>query len=200
MTRPDLPRQSEDALHDLLSRTPDAAYLRAWQETLRHAIFGEQDRKERAAVLFRVGEQWLGLDPQALTEVRPWAPVRQIPGRTNSVFRGLVSIRGELHLCGDLHALLGVAVDPPPGPAGHAPRGPRSRLLTVGTEGHRWTLEVDEVRGVMAYAAASVLPPQSTVAKALMHITDGLIPFDEVLAARIDPPRLLASLERSLQA
>ncbi len=200
MSRPTSDRRRDDALHDLLSRKPDDAYLRAWQASLRHSMFGEQERKEHAAVLFRVGKQWLGLDPKALTEVRPWAPVRRIPGRTNSVFRGLVSIRGELHLCADLHAMLGVPVDVPPGPPGHAPRGPESRLLTVGTEGHRWTLEVDEVRGVMSYAASSVLPPQSTVAKALMHVTDGLIPFDETLAARIDPPRLLASLERSLEA
>lgn len=200
MTTPERRNRKEDALHDLLSRAPDAEYLRQWQASLRHSMFGEQERQDQAAVLFRVGEQWLALDPDALTEVRPWAPVRRIPGRTNTVFRGLVSIRGELHLCADFHALLGVEVDPPPGPAGHAPRGPLSRLLTLGAEGQRWTLEVDEVQGVMSYATASVLPPQSTIAKALIHVTDGLIPFGDKLAARIEPERLMATLERSLQA
>ena len=191
--------ETDDALRRLLGRKPDPEYLEAWRRSLRHAVFTDEEKKDASAVLFRVGTQWLALAPDALAEVRPWAPIRRIPGRSNALFRGLVSLRGELHLCADLHALLGVEV-PPPRSGGQAPRAPESRLLTVGREDGRWTFEVDEVRGVESYARAGVLPPQSTVAKALFPVTDGLIAFGDLLVARIEPERLLASFDRSLDA
>lgn len=199
MKQRDARSRGSDALRSLLRRPADPEYLAAWQRSLKRAVYGELEGRDRAAVLFRLGNQWLALGPDELAEVHPWVPVRRVPGRTNTILRGLVSLRGQLHLCADLHALLGVAFEAPQGLPGRAPRGAQARLLVVGPESDRWTFEVDEVCGVESYASRDMLPPQSTVAKALVHITDGVIPLGGRLAAHIAPDRLLDSLRRSLE-
>ncbi|MFV1959783.1 MAG: chemotaxis protein CheW [Planctomycetota bacterium] len=180
----------------VLSREPPAEYLAAWAKSLRRPVFSGLGAADRSAVVFQLGEECLALDTRWLVEIQEWRSVRRIPGRTNAVFRGLVSLRGELHLCADLHALLGVAHEKAlPG----KPRSPTSRLLVVARDEQTWTFEVDDVRRIVPYRNDDVLGPQVTVAKALVHFTDGLLQIDDASIARLDPDRLFDSLTESVR-
>jgi chemotaxis-related protein WspD len=117
-----------------------------------------------------------------------------VPGRTNEVFRGLVSLRGELVLCADLYVLLGA--DRPPRPLATA------RVVRVEKDGQGWAFDVDELLDVRRYAESALSQPQVTVSKAAVHFTDGLLPLTRDgagrHAARLDAERFFAGLARSL--
>jgi acyl transferase domain-containing protein len=44
------------AAERLLARAPDPAYLEAWTRSLQRALFDDRAKEERAAVVFRLGE------------------------------------------------------------------------------------------------------------------------------------------------
>ena len=178
----------------LLARAPEPQYLEAWARALTRALFDGGARQERAAVVFRLGEDLYALDVGHVREVHRPRRVHRVPGRTNEVFRGLVSLRGELVLCADLHVLLGA--DRPPRPPATA------RVVRVEKEGQGWAFDVDELLDVRRYDAATLAQPQVTVSKAAVHFTDALLPLggkgDGRHAARLDAERFFAGLTRSL--
>lgn|GEM_PF-1282149 len=178
----------------LLARAPAPAYLEAWARSLTRALFEGAAKEERAAVVFRLGEDLYALDVGHVREVHRPRRVHRVPGRTNEVFRGLVSLRGELVLCADLHVLLGA--DRPPRPPA------TTRVVRAEKDGQGWAFDVDELLDVRRYDAAAVAQPQVTVSKAAVHFTDALLPLGGEgvgrHAARLDAARFFAGLARSL--
>jgi chemotaxis-related protein WspD len=181
----------DDAAARLLDREPPEAYLEAWTRALRDR-FGEDDRAQRfSAGVVRLGEELFAVPTETVVEVHPLAPVRSVPGRTGEIFRGLVSLRGEIHLCASLHALFGLA------PAENADPEAQ-RLLVVRNAGEGWALIVDAVLDFERFDIADLRTSQVTVAKSAVHFTDGVIETPNGPAARIDPRRLFEGLTRSL--
>ena len=182
------------AAERLLAREPEPAYLEAWTRSLQRALFDDRAKEERAAVVFRLGEDLYALDVGHVREVHRPRRVHRVPGRTNEVFRGLVSLRGELVLCADLYVLLGA--DRPPRPPATA------RVVCVEKDGQGWAFEVDELLDVRRYSDASLSQPQVTVSKAAVHFTNALLPLSRDgagrHAARLDADRFFAGLARSL--
>ncbi len=190
---PDVPRiASSDAAatERLLDRAAPADYLEASARALA-APLADDGGARASALAFRLGDERFLLSAGCVREVHVPPAVHRVPGRTNEVFRGLVCLRGELHLCADLYALLGCARD------AAAPTA-RRRTVVVERDGDRWAFEADEVYDVHRFDASSVAPSQVTVAKASVHFTDGVVPFAGGVAARLDPARLFDGLARSL--
>ncbi len=181
----------DDAAARLLDRAPPEAYLEAWTRTLRDR-FGDDDGAQRfSAGVVRLGEELFAVPTETVVEVHPLAPIRSVPGRTSDVFRGLVSLRGEIHLCASLHALFGLATATDADPAAQ-------RLLVVRNAGEGWALIVDAVLDFERFDLADLRTSQVTVAKSAVHFTDGVIQTADGPAARIDPRRLFEGLTRSL--
>ncbi|MFM8980490.1 MAG: chemotaxis protein CheW [Planctomycetia bacterium] len=175
----------------LLARAHPEGYLDTWAQSLTRALVEGVASEERAAAVFRLGEDLYALDVAHVREVHRPGRVHRVPGRSNEIFRGLVSLRGELVLCADLHAMLG---------AERPPRTlPTARILRVANAEGAWAFEVDELLDVHRYALAQVAPPQVTVSKAAVHFTDGLLVLGERSAARLDAERFFGGLARSLQ-
>ena len=107
------------------------------------------------------------------------------------MFRGLVSLRGEIHLCASLRALFGLEVDADADLE-------RRRFLVVGGAGSRWALIVQEVLDFERFDVQQVRGSQVTVSKSAVHFTDGVIETPYGAAARIDPTRRFEGLARSL--
>jgi chemotaxis-related protein WspD len=183
-------RQAEQATARLLARTPPKDYLASWSRALTRTLFDARTGEERAGVVFRLGDDLYALDVAHVREVHRSRRIHRVPGRSNEVFRGLVSLRGELVLCADVHALLG------------AERPSRAlasaRIVRAVAEGQPWAFEVDELLDVRRYRVEEVVSPQVTVAKAAVHFTDGLLALGERHAARLAPERFFAGLARSL--
>lgn len=180
----------EAATERLLGRAAPDDYLAACARALA-APLADDGGARASALAFRLGDERFLLPAGCVREVHVPPPVHRVPGRTNEVFRGLVCLRGELHLCADLYALLGCARDA-------AAPAARRRTVVVERDGERWAFEADEVYDVHRFDASSVAPPQVTVAKASVHFTDGVVPFAGAVAARLDPARLFDGLARSL--
>jgi len=189
---PDAGGRNADAASRLLGRAPPEAYLDAWQRALKQRI--EQDhRADRFSVgLIRLGEELFAVPTEAVVEVHPLAPVRSVPGRSGEVFRGLVSLRGEIRLCASLHALFRLDE------AGDAAVEDQ-RLLVVQRGGETWALIVDEVLDFERFDAEDLQQAQVTVTKSAVHFTDGVVQTPSGPAGRIDAERLFDGLTRSLQ-
>lgn len=190
---PEAPRpdpKGGDATHRLLDRPAPPGYLEACARALA-APLADEARARASALAFRLGDERFLLASACVREVHVPPRVHRVPGRTNEVFRGVVCLRGEIHLCADLHALLGCARDA-------AAPASRRRTVVVERDGERWAFDADEVFDVHRYDEAAVAAPQVTVANAAVRFTDGLVALGERHAARLDPRRLFEGLARSL--
>jgi chemotaxis-related protein WspD len=187
------PEPADDFVSRLLDREPPEAYLEAWTRSLKRRL-GEDERGTRISLgIFRVAEELFALATDVVVEVQPTSPIRSVPGRTGEVFRGLVSLRGEIHLCASLRALFGLGA----AGTGDESSGDR-RLLVVERAGERWALVVDEVLDFERFDADAVQGAQVTVSKAAVHFSDGVLQSPRGQAAVIDPKRLFEGLARSL--
>jgi chemotaxis-related protein WspD len=186
--------REEDAAARLLDRAPPAPYLAAWTAALRAPLHPEERGGRFSAGVLRLGEELFALSTAHVVEVHPMAPVRSVPGRTNEVFRGLVSLRGEIHLCASLEALLGLEGEG----RGARRRDEERRLLVVRRQAESWALIVDDVLDFERFEAEAVRDAQVTVSRSAVHFTDGVVQTPAGPAARIDPQRLFEGLARSL--
>ncbi len=184
-----------DAAARLLGREPPEAYLEAWRQTLKITMDKEERGTRFSVGLFRLGDELFAMPTETVVEVHPRAPVRSVPGRTGDVLRGLVSLRGEIHLCASLRALFSLEAEPEGGESAEDER----RMLVVQQDGETWALLVDAVLDFERFEASQLKSAQDTVTKSAIHFTDGVVQTPEGPAGRIDPKRLFEGLARSLQ-
>lgn len=132
-----------EAGRDLLDRPIPEGLLEE-----RAALMAESKEEERArslsVMVFRMEDEWLALETQFFEQVAETAVIHTIPHRSNRVFRGIVNIDGELHLCVSIKGLLGLA----PGEGAQSTNAALPRLMVVKKYGRRFVFPVDEVRGV----------------------------------------------------
>src|SRR5271170_7391320 len=95
------------AARSFFDRKAPEGYLAEWSELLGRPV-GAGATDESALLIFRLGSEWLALALSVVSEVTGLRPVHRVPHRTNRVFSGLVSLRGQLQLCVTLHGLLDV--------------------------------------------------------------------------------------------
>jgi chemotaxis-related protein WspD len=177
-------------------------YLDEW--TRRLAVPAEESSADLLGVLiFRLGEEWLGLRVGSMVEVTGPRRVHRVPHR-GGVLAGLVNIRGELHLCVHLDQVLhlkkdegGRMKDEPEGsPDSSFILHPSSfkRMLVVRREAERWVFPVDEVDQVCRFAATQMTRVPPTVGRALARLTRGLFHWQGRSIGLIDDERLFATL------
>ena len=177
-------------------------YLDEW--TRRLAVPVEDVAADLVGVLiFRLGDEWLGLRVGALVEVTGPRRVHRVPHR-GGVLAGLVNIRGELHLCLHLDQVLHLRKDE----GGRMKEEPRpalpgsslfhhssfSRMLVVRREAERWVFPVDEVDQVHRFAASELTRVPATVGRALARLTRGVFHWQGKAIGLIDDERLFATL------
>jgi chemotaxis-related protein WspD len=175
---------------DLFERRPPAEYVEEWTRRLARGE-AEEAGETVPLLVFRLAEEWLGLDVRRAVEVAPARPARRIPHRSDRLLAGLVNIRGELHLCASLYELLGV--EPPASPA---PDRSRPRLLVVEHRQRRWVFAVDEVRGVSRLPLHELRPVAVTLARSLAHYTRGVFSLEGKDVGLLDEEQVFEALKR----
>ena len=154
-------------------------------------------------LMFRLGEEWLGVPTQLVREVAPMRRLHPVPHRRHSAALGLVNIRGRLMLCLSLERVLGIAIttsapalfeaDPAPG------AGPtRQRLLVIGHDGLSSVFPVDEVLAVEQIEAAAQAPVPASLGPASAHFSAATTVWRERTVGLLDGERLFTAFTRSL--
>jgi len=154
------------------------------------------DAGMQSALVFRVSDEWLALPTATLRQIDEIRPIHSLPHRRNRVVLGLVNIRGALTVAASLGELLQIVR-----PAGgeRAPRAGYARMLVAAHRGEPVALPVDEVEGVMRFAASAILPVPSTLAHAAASRSRGLVAWRGKSVGLLDPDRVFDSLAGSLR-
>ncbi|MBA4395840.1 MAG: chemotaxis protein CheW [Syntrophus sp. (in: bacteria)] len=147
-----------------------------------------------SVMVFRVAGEILALETQYFQQVAEMVVVRRLPLRSNRIFRGIVHIHGELHLCVSLSGLLDLTLEE----RGEANRNVFPRLMIIKKDGARFVFPVDEIRGVVRIARGELQDLPVTVAKGPRRLTKGLFHLDGVHVGLLSEDDLFLSLSRSL--
>lgn len=168
-----------------LARPVDPDYGDDWaRELARPADAGAAT--DAAAMVFRVGAEWLAVPLALASSVAPSAPIHRLPHRGDSALLGVVAAGGRLLPALSLARLL--QIDGSAGAAAPAGRHAFARLLVLAEHGSQrrpqrgaqpgapaFALPVDEVHGVVRYAGAALLPPAATVGRAPPPLVAGVL-------------------------
>jgi chemotaxis-related protein WspD len=182
-----------------LDKPSPAGYLEEWTERL--AAPQEDEAADLESVLvFRLGEEWLGLPVRVLVEVTNPRPVHRIPHR-GGLLAGLVNIRGELHLCVRLDLVLGLGVGGNTGVGSELADqvGRLPRMLVVKRDGEAWVFPVDEVDQVERFPAAALERVPATVSRSLNRLTRGVFASQGRSIGCLDDARLFQVLRSKIR-
>jgi len=184
-----------DAAQRSLQRPVDQGYRDAWARELARPE-PPPPLTDAAAMAFRAGAEWLAVPLALAASVAPLAPLHRLPHRSRGALLGIVNVGGRLVPAVSLARLLDIDVDGVAPPLG---RHAFPRLLVLDVKGQSFALPVDEVHGVMRYAAASVRAPAATVGQAPRPLLAGVIRDSALEAGLLDGARLREQLEGLLR-
>ncbi len=183
----------EQGAHALLNRAPPDGYIAEWTKLLASAKENEAGFTDTALV-FRIGSEWLALSARLCVEIVPMRPVRRVPHRSNRMFLGLASVRGELLLCFSLANLLNL--EPATEPAATIQALPR--LLVARKDRFVLALPVDEVMGLQRFHRDTVRPIPATVAHAVPQFSSGMLTADGRKIGLLDDELVFHALTKVL--
>jgi chemotaxis-related protein WspD len=179
----------------LLNREAPGNYLAEWVSLLaqeREAV----SRDPKVVQVFRLMSEWFALPAHCWVEVVGVRPIRPIPHRSSQILLGLVSVRGEIHLCVSLSNLLGVEKDE--GLEDAESRRASPRFCVVKRDNINWVFPVDEVHGLISYAEKDVGSIPSTLAKSVQKFTRGLLNVAGRKIGLLDETLVFDALSRSV--
>lgn len=143
----------------------------------------------RSLLMFRLGEEWLGLTTRSLVEVAPLQPIHSLPHQRSRALLGVVNVRGALVACLSLVELL----DLEPGAAVAGTRV-MPRMLIVAAKGGPVVVPVDEVDGIHAIDERILAGASPSAGK----YTRGVLPYKGRSLRWLDEEQLLSAVARSL--
>ncbi|MBC3373783.1 purine-binding chemotaxis protein CheW [Pseudomonas sp. SWRI92] len=150
----------------------------------------DADIVTRSLLMFRLGEEWLGLTTRSLVEVAPLQPIHSLPHQRSRALLGVANVRGALVACLSLVDLLGLE------PGSAAPSGGRvmPRMLIVGAQGGPVMMPVDEVDGIHAIDERILANASQSTGK----YTRGVLQYKGRNLRWLDEEQLLSAVSRSL--
>ncbi|MCP1454406.1 chemotaxis protein CheW [Pseudomonas kilonensis] len=150
----------------------------------------DTDVVTRSLLMFRLGEEWLGLTTRSLVEVAPLQPIHSLPHQRSRALLGVANVRGALVACLSLVELL----DLEPGAAVVAGARVMPRMLIVAAKGGPVVVPVDEVDGIHAIDERILASASQSTGK----YTRGVLPFKGRSLRWLDEEQLLSAVARSL--
>lgn len=179
----------------LLECDPPAGYLEEWAKL--YASEQKSGQKDTSSViLFRLGDEWLGLDTIMLDEIISIRSVHGIPHRKSPVLRGLTNVRGELQLCVSMGRLLNINRGEIAGT--NVIKGIYERMMVISNKSIKFVFPVSEIRGVYRYAASDVTDAPATAINCAVHFLRGMLEWEGRHVGIIDPESMFSALERGI--
>ncbi|MBV7524617.1 MULTISPECIES: chemotaxis protein CheW [Pseudomonas] len=154
----------------------------------------ESEVKTRSLLMFRLGEEWLGLATHSLVEVAPLQAIHSLPHQRSRALLGVANVRGALVACLSLVELLGLDG------ASSVATGARvmPRMLIIAADGGPVVVPVDEVEGIHAIDERILDTASRSGAQASAKYTRGVLQFKGRSLRWLDEEQLLCAVTRSL--
>lgn len=185
----------------LLQHEPPPGYLDEWT----HLRSSEKHLRDIHSIaptgtisvsIFRLGEELLALPAQLLKEVTQSCVIHTLPHRSNNIFLGLVSIRGEIQMCISLSAVLRIEIaNLNLEKAGSHVSG---RMVVVEKQGSRWVFPVDEIYGIHRIHLDELGQVPTTISKVPDTYTKGVITWQSQKVSFLDDELLFYSLNKKV--
>lgn len=179
---------------NLLDRAAPDGYLDEWGQNLSTPIESSTDTLE-SALMFRIGNEWLCLPNRLICEIADMRLIHSIPHTNDRVLKGLINLRGELHLCVSLGHLIGLDKGSLPASEGIKKH---ERILVTERDGERYVFPVSEVKNIFRFHADQTEAAPATVAKAASTFIKGIINVDNVHVGCLDEELVFHALSRKL--
>lgn len=183
-----------------------AVYSAAATRLLDRYSLRQQDRERSVAeetdsdvascslLMFRLGEEWLGLPTRCLLEVAPQQAIHSLPHQRSRALLGVANVRGALVACLSLTELLGL--DSTPAAASSARVMPR--MLIIGAAGGPVVAPVDEVLGIHAIEEHILDNASASGDQASAKYTRGVLQWQGRSVRLLNEEQLLSAVTRSL--
>jgi chemotaxis-related protein WspD len=178
-----------------LQRPVGAGYREQWAIHLR-APRAARAAADSAALVFRVGREWLALPAAIIESVAPEAPGHRLPHRSGGGLLGVVNVGGKLYPQVALATLLGIDAS---GAQGGAGRHVFARLVVVRWENQAFALPVADLHGIVRYAAHALAAPAATINKGLVRYLTGVLTEADLHIGVLDAPLLGHQMARLLR-
>ena len=154
----------------------------------------ETDVKTLSLLMFRLGEEWLGLATRSLVEVAPLQTIHSLPHQRSRALLGVANVRGALVACLSLVELLGLDATH----NGAAGARVMPRMLIIAARGGPVVVPVDEVDGIHAIDERILEAASQSGVQASAKYTRGVLPFKGRSLRWLDEEQLLSAVTRSL--
>lgn len=166
------------------------------QQDQRDAVVSkvETDVKTRSLLMFRLGEEWLGLATRSLVEVAPLQAIHSLPHQRSRALLGVANVRGALVACLSLVELLDL--DGSFAPVGGGRVMPR--MLIIAAHGGPVVVPVDEVDGIHAIDERILDAASQSGAQTSARYTRGVLQYRGRSLRWLDEEQLLSAVTRSL--
>lgn len=147
-------------------------------------------------LIFRIGDEWLGLATTFLLEVSPVAPLHTLPHQRSRGLMGLTNVRGTLAACLSLPELLGLAgIAALPVPAG---RRVVPLMLILSAPGGPLVTPVEEVAGINAIPLAAIVDAGGGAGAPAPSFARGVVQWQGRSVTLLDGEALIGAMIRSL--
>ena len=178
-----------------LQRAVGEGYREHWAAQLRQAA-EVKVAVDSAALVFRVGREWLALPAATIDSVAPLASGHRLPHRSAGGLLGVVNVGGKLHPQMSLATLLGIGDD---GAQAASGRHIFARLVVMQWEGQSFALPVADLHGIVRYAATTLGTPAATINKGLVRYLTGVLTEAGMHIGVLDAPLLGHQMTRLLR-
>ena len=184
-----------DAGRRILERRIPDTYESTWAN-----IYAQEKEEQvtgtESITIFRLGSEWMALPTRTIKEITEIQTIHSIPHRENPVLRGLVNLRGQLHICVSLGHLLGI--EKAEKISNTASSRIYNRMLNIGTDTEDFVFVVSEVKETYRVDPMTLSPAPSTITKAKGSFTRGIIKWNDNDIAYLDSELLFYSLGNNL--
>lgn len=166
------------------------------QQDQREAVVSEveTDVKTRSLLMFRLGEEWLGLATRSLVEVAPLQAIHSLPHQRSRALLGVANVRGALVACLSLVELLDLDGSAAPASGGRV----MPRMLIIAAHGGPVVVPVDEVDGIHAIDERILDAASQSGAQNSARYTRGVLQYRGRSLRWLDEEQLLSAVTRSL--
>jgi chemotaxis-related protein WspD len=154
----------------------------------------EDGRERRSTLVFRLGEQWLGIATRSLVEVAAVNPIHSLPHQRALALLGVTNVRGALVACLSLGELLGLEKSA----EANGERRVVPRMLIFASQGGPLVTPVDEVDGIHGIPLDAVVDPGRAPDLAARQFASGVVQWRERSITLLDEGLLLQAMARSL--